>query len=319
METITLERVSELLFEHDNFLILMHKSPDGDTVGSGYALCMALRSMGKKADTLCGDEIPDMYDYFMDFAPNEGIEPEYIISVDLATTNLLSGKALEYKDRINLCIDHHGSNTGFAEYGYVDGKVSSCAEIIKYLFDVMRIEIDKDMANALFTGICTDTGCFKYSSVSPTTHRVAAELMELGADSAYICHLMFDSKSRSKILLEKAVLETLEFYCNGEIAFVLITKDIMEQSGAKECDTDGISSIPRQIEGVKIGITMREKDGGEYRFSVRTSDEIDASEICRKFGGGGHKAAAGCSMQKEEDTAKNDMLQVCISMLEGAV
>ncbi len=319
METITLEQVSRLLFEKDNFLILMHKSPDGDAVGSGYALCMALRSMGKKADTLCGDPIPEMYRYFTDCVPDQGVDPEYIISVDLATTNLLCGKAAEYKDRVDLCIDHHGSNTSYAKAGYVDGTISSCAEIIKYLFDVMQIEIDKNMANAIFTGICTDTGCFKYSSVSPQTHRTAADLMELGADSAYICHLMFDSKSKSKIMLEKFVLETLEFFSGGKVAFVLITKFMMEQSGALECDTDGISSMPRQIEGVKIGITMREKDGGEYRFSVRTSDEIDASAICKNFGGGGHKAAAGCSMHKSMQEAKDEMLKVCISMLEEMV
>ena len=317
MKPITLEQIAEILREHDNYLILMHKSPDGDAIGSAYALCMALRKMGKKADTLCGDEIPEMYSYFTDLAPNEGFEPEFIISVDLATTNLLSGKAAEYSDRIDLCIDHHGSNNGFAAVGYVDGRVSSCAEIIKYLFDVMGTDIDSGIADAVFTGICTDTGCFKYSSVSPATHRAAAELMEHGAQSAFICHLMFDSKSRSKILLEKMVLESLEFHCGGQLAIINITRKMMEESGARESDTDGIASIPRQIQGVKIGITMREKPGGEFRFSVRTSDDIDASVICGNFGGGGHRAAAGCSIKKELSQAREDMLCVCRQLLEG--
>lgn len=319
MKAITLEQIAEILREHDNYLILMHKSPDGDAVGSAYALCMALRKMGKRVDTLCGDEIPPMYGYFTELAPNEGVEPEFIISVDLATTSLLSGRAADYSDRVDLCIDHHGSNNGYAAVGYVDGKVSSCAEIIKYLFDVMKTDIDKAIADAIFTGICTDTGCFKYSSVSPATHRVAAQLMELGADSAYICHLMFDSKSRGKILLEKMVLDTLEFYCGGALAVVCVTLDMMKSSGAKDCDIDGIASIPRQIEGVKLGVTMREKPGGEYRFSVRSCDEIDASSICKSFGGGGHRAAAGCSINKDKETAKAEMLDVCIRAVEGAV
>ncbi len=316
MESITLEQAAEYLREHDKYLILMHKSPDGDAVGSGYALCMALRNMGKRADTLCGDIIPPMYGYFTDMVQNEGFEPECIVSVDLATTNLLSGKALEYKDRIDLCIDHHGSNTGFAKYGFVDGRISSCAEIIKYLFDTMKIEITKNIADALFTGICTDTGCFKYSSVSPQTHIAAADLMEKGADSGYICHAMFDNKSKSKILLEKMVLDTLEFYGGECIAFVVITKAMMDESGAMECETDGIASIPRQIEGVKIGVTMKEKENGEYRFSVRTSDEIDASVICSRFGGGGHKAAAGCSIHSTFRDAKEKMIAACIEILE---
>lgn len=315
MENITLEQAAEFLKEHDRYLILMHKSPDGDAVGSGYALCMALRSIGKKADTLCGDPIPDIYGYFTELAPNEGFEPEYIISVDLASSSLLSGKAVEYKDRVDLCIDHHGSNTGYARYGYVDGKVSSCAEIIKYLLDELKIEITKDIANAVFTGICTDTGCFKYSSVSPDTHRVAAELMEKGADSGYICYMMFDNKSKSKISLEKMVLDTLEFYCGDKIAFVAVTAEMIQKTGAQECDLDGIPSIPRQIEGVKIGITMKEKPGGEYRFSVRTSEDVDASEICGHFGGGGHRAAAGCSIHKPMETAKMEMLTVCRKIL----
>ena len=189
----------------------------------------------------------EMYSYFTDLAPNEGFEPEFIISVDLATTNLLSGKAAEYSDRIDLCIDHHGSNNGFAAVGYVDGRVSSCAEIIKYLFDVMGTDTDSGIADAVFTGICTDTGCFKYSSVSPATHRAAAELMEHGAQSAFICHLMFDSKSRSKILLEKMVLESLEFHCGGQLAIINITRKMMEESGARESDTDDLKVAMEEL------------------------------------------------------------------------
>lgn len=181
----------------------------------------------------------------------------------------------------------------------------------------MGTDIDSGIADAVFTGICTDTGCFKYSSVSPATHRAAAELMEHGAQSAFICHLMFDSKSRSKILLEKMVLESLEFHCGGQLAIINITRKMMEESGARESDTDGIASIPRRIQGVKIGITMREKPGGEFRFSVRTSDDIDASVICGNFGGGGHRAAAGCSIKKELSQAREDMLCVCRQLLEG--
>ena len=319
MKAITLEQTAQFLKEYDKYLILMHKSPDGDTIGCGYGLCMALRSIGKKADVLCGDPVPLIYKYFTDCVSNEGFEPEYIVSVDVATTKLLSGKALEYQDSIDLCIDHHGSNTGFAKYGYVNGKTSSCAEIIKDLLDIMKVDITKDIANAVFTGICTDTGCFKYASVSPETHRAAADLMEKGAQSGYICYMMFDNKSKSKMMLEKMVLDTLEYYCDGQIAFVLTTLGMIEKSGAVESDLDGIASIPRQIEGVKIGITMKEKENGECRFSVRTSEEIDASAICSQFGGGGHKAAAGCSIHKALPDAKKDMLEACIKMLEGNV
>lgn len=315
MKTITLESVAELLLQNDNYIVLMHKSPDGDAVGSAYGLCTALRNIGKKANPLCGDEIPSCYSYITENFEYEEFEEKFIISVDLASTALLSGKAKDYSESVDLCIDHHFSNTGYAKEGYVNGESSSCAEIIKELLDILSPDISKDTANALFTGICTDTGCFKYSSVSPKTHRIAAELMEKGAESAAICKLMFDTKSREKLELEKMVLETLEYFEDGKIAMIQITDDIMKKSGADPGDTESIASIPCQISGVKIGVTMKEKENGEYRFSVRTTGDNDACEICKTFGGGGHKAAAGCSIFKEREAAKEDMIAACKAAL----
>lgn len=319
MEILTLEQTAKLLPEKDHFLVLMHKSPDGDAIGSAYGLCLALRSLGKMANPLCGDEIPKDYSYITDNFTFQDFVPEFIISVDLASTSLLSGKAKDYAERIDLCIDHHGSNTGFAVSGYVDAKAPACAEIIKDLLELMHIRFTREMANAIFTGISTDTGCFKYSSVTPKTHRVAADLMEYGAESAKICRIMFDSKSRSKLAMEKMVMDTLEYDADGAIAIVSITLDIMARSGAVPGDIEGVASMPRQIEGVKIGVTLKEKENGECRFSVRTSDDIDASAICKLFGGGGHHAAAGCSIYGTIPEAREKMLAACRAALEGTI
>ncbi len=317
MKEITLEQAGKWLREHDNYVILMHKSPDGDAVGCAYGLSIALRSIGKKAEPVCGDPVPEMYSYITDGFEHQCFEAECIISVDLATVDLLSGEAREYGKRVDLCIDHHASNTGFAAMGYVEGKAPSCAEIVKKLIEEIQIKITPDIADALFTGLCTDTGCFKYSSVTPETHRIAADLMEYGANSTKICRIMFDSKSRARLDMEKMVLDTLEYHEDGQIALVQITNDIMERSGAVAGDTEGVASIPRQIEGVKIGVTMKEKENGEYRFSVRTSDDIDASVICKRFGGGGHRAASGCSIYADRESAKQKMLAVCKEVLKG--
>lgn len=317
MAAITLEQAGRLLLKNDDFLILMHKSPDGDAIGSGYGLCLALRKLGKRADTLCGDEIPELYSYITEKAPIIGVEPRFIVSVDLATTDLLSGKALEYAEKIDLCIDHHGSNTDYAASSYVDGSSASCAEIIKSLIDSMGLETDSEIADALFTGVCTDTGCFKFSNVKPQTHRIAAELMECGANSAEICRVMFDCKSRAKLELERMILETLEYAADGRVAFVCITKKMMDDSGAAPGDTEGIAGMTKQIEGVLAGITMKEKDNGEYRISVRSSTDIDASAICAQFGGGGHKAAAGCSIFGEMEEAKAKIISACVRAVEA--
>ncbi len=316
MKAITLEQIASLLRQNDDYLILMHKSPDGDAVGCGYGLCHILRMLGKRADALCGDEIPPVYSYFTAGIPPMGVKPAFVISVDLATTDLLSGDALAYAENIDLCIDHHGSNTGFAKMGYVDASAASCAEIILHLLDALGMIPDKIASDAIFTGVCTDTGCFKFSNVTPATHRIAARLMEYGADSTEICRLMFDCKSRQKIELERMVLDTIEFAADGEVAFVCITQEMMEKSGASQADTDGIAGITKRIEGVRIGITMKEKENSEYRISVRSSTDIDASEICAQFGGGGHKAAAGCSIIKPFEEAKADIIAACVRAVE---
>ena len=316
MRELTIEQAASLLKNKDNIIVLMHKSPDGDAVGCAYGLSLALRAIGKKAEPLCGDEIPKDYDFITNIFEHQEFEPEFVVSVDLATTELLSGKAAEFSEKIDLCIDHHASNTGYAKEGYVDGKIASCAEIVMEVIKCFLPDITKEIADALFTGICTDTGCFKYASVSPSTHRAAAELMEYGADSKYICRRIFDTKSKEKLAMERMILDTLIYDSDGKIALVCITKEIMEKSGALQGDTDGIAAIPRQIEGVKIGVTLKEKENGEYRFSVRTGDEIDASSICKNFGGGGHKAAAGCTIFADFETAKEKMLIACRQALE---
>lgn len=296
MKTITINECAERLLNADNILILMHKSPDGDAIGCAYALAHALRKSGKKAMPVCSDDIPKKYSYITDTLERQDFEPEYIVSVDLADTPLFGDKLIQYKNKVNLCIDHHGSNTGFAEYGYVDSGAGACAQIIKKVIDSMGIEIDKNIANPIFTGIATDTGCFKYSNTSVESYRMAAELLEHGAEGFFINNLMFDTKSRQRLELERFALESIKFYNDGQIAVIFITLDMMESSGAEEGDTEGLSAIPRQIEGVRIGITFREKEKGNFKISMRSSGDIDVSALCKHFGGGGHKAAAGCSI-----------------------
>ena len=316
MKELTIEQIAEVLRSEDNIIILMHKSPDGDAVGSAYGLCLALRAIGKRAEPLCGDEIPRDYEFITEKFEHQEFDPSFVVSVDLATIQLLSGRAAEFADMVDLCIDHHASNTGYAKEGYVDGKKASCAEIVMDVIKALSSGFSKEIADALFTGICTDTGCFKYSSVSPSTHRAAAELMESGADSTGICRRIFDTKSKEKLAMEKMVMETIKYYAGGRIALVCITNEIMEKSGAVQGDTDGIAAMPRQIEGVKIGVTLKEKENGEYRFSVRTGELIDASKICRKFGGGGHWAAAGCSIYADFETAREKMIEACKEALK---
>lgn len=314
---ITLESAAKTLLSKDKILILTHRSPDGDTIGSGYALAMALRKLGKSVKVDCTDPFPEKYSYFTDKLEKLEFDEEFVVSVDIADTKLLGEKLSDYADKIDLCIDHHGSNTKYAKEYYVEASAAAAAQVIAKLIRLMNVEFDKDIANAIYTGITTDTGCFRYTNVTAETHRIAADMIDCGAESGMINRLMFETKSRSRLEIERRVMDSIQFYLDGRCAIAYATVDMMKESGAVDSDMEGVSSLPRQIEGVMAGITLREKNNGKFKVSVRTTDELDASAICANFGGGGHKAAAGCMITGTLNEAIEQIIEVVRQALEG--
>lgn len=314
---ITLESAAKTLLSKDKILILTHRSPDGDTIGSGYALAMALRKLGKSVKVDCTDPFPEKYSYFTDKLEKLEFDEEFVVSVDIADTKLLGEKLSDYADKIDLCIDHHGSNTKYAKEYYVEASAAAAALVIAKLIRLMNVDFDKDIANAIYTGITTDTGCFRYTNVTAETHRIAADMIDCGAESGMINRLMFETKSRSRLEIERRVMDSIQFYLDGRCAIAYATIDMMKESGAVDSDMEGVSSLPRQIEGVMAGITLREKNNGKFKVSVRTTDELDASAICANFGGGGHKAAAGCMITGTLNEAIEQIIEVVRQALEG--
>ncbi len=312
---ISLCEICDILKNNDFFTILMHQSPDGDTVGSAYALCRALQKHGKHAKVLCSDKISDKFDYIKKSVVSEIFADNFIISVDISDTKLLGENLSHYSNKINLCIDHHSSNVGYAENNFVNSRASATCEIIFELIKLMNIEIDKQIADSIYTGISTDTGCFKYSNVTFKTHLIAAELLEIGSKSAYINRIMFDTKTKQRLKLEKLVMETLEFYCKDKCAVINLTNDMLEKCDYKEEDTDGISSIPKRISGVEVGVTIIEKETNSFKVSIRTDGNINASNICFKFGGGGHRAAGGCKINGEFPKVKQKIIKAVFEEL----
>lgn len=312
-----LESAAKTLLSKDKILILTHRSPDGDTIGSGYALAMALRKLGKSVKVDCTDPFPEKYSYFTDKLEKLEFDEEFVVSVDIADTKLLGEKLSDYADKIDLCIDHHGSNTKYAKEYYVEVSAAAAAQVIAKLIRLMNVEFDKDIANAIYTGITTDTGCFRYTNVTAETHRIAADMIDCGAESGMINRLMFETKSRSRLEIERRVMDSIQFYLDGRCAIAYATIDMMKESGAVDNDMEGVSSLPRQIEGVMAGITLREKNNGKFKVSVRTTDELDASAICANFGGGGHKAAAGCMITGTLNEAIEQIIEVVRQALEG--
>lgn len=312
---ITPKAVAELLLASDDILLLAHRSPDGDTLGSCFALYWALSEIGKRAYVRCADPFPDKYDYFLPEAMTT-FPPKLIVTVDISDDQLLGGLREEYRGKIDLCIDHHQTNTDFARHRCLNSKMAATAQLVREILREMGVSISARVADCLFTGITTDTGCFRYSNTTADTHRTAAELIELGASAAEINRRMFELRTKGRVQVEKMVLGSLQYDFDGRVATVCISKDILERSGALEHELEGLSSIPRTIEGVLVGVTFSEREGG-YKLSVRTGKELDASGICRRFGGGGHKRAAGCFISGDYQSACEQMHRVLGEILEG--
>lgn len=304
---ITIEQVCRLLNSHDNILLLTHMNPDGDTLGSAFGLQLALEKLGKQVRVECSDPFPERYDFFRPKAPPKVFSPDFIVAVDIADQQLFGAKLEPYKGRVDLCIDHHPSNTRYAAASCVRPEAGATAEVIWAVILGMGVQPDRPMATCLYTGISTDTGCFKYSNATAQTHRIAAELMDLGVDHAKIDRLMFDVKSKARIEMERRVIAGLEYFCDHKGALIYFTRQMLEETGANEAELDGLSVIPRQIEGVEVGVTLREKEEG-FKVSLRTNEYLDASAICASLGGGGHVRAAGCFVSGSLEEAKRKVV-----------
>lgn len=301
---INLYELAKYFEAHDNYEILTHAYPDGDTLGSGFALCAALQQIGKKARVITTN-IPSKFAYLTTVIEQQTFDAETIVSVDVAADTLLGSNMGKYIGKIDVCIDHHGSNTITAKEKFVDRFASANCEILYKLFMRMHVKITKEIADCLYTGISTDTGCFRYTNTTAETMRVAASLMDFGCNTAYINKVMFETKSKAKVLIEHAVYDTMTYCANGKCAIICTTLDMLSKLDVGDDEMEGLASIPRQIEGVLIGITIREKESGFFKISVRTNNNINASEFCQKFGGGGHPAAAGCTMKGSLDEVKS--------------
>ncbi len=310
---ITAGEAAKILQSNDSYLILTHAHPDGDTLGSGFGLCSALRKMGKKANVICSDEIPAKFGY-LTVEGDETFEPQTVISVDVADPKLLGSLQAEYGGRVLLAIDHHSSNVKFAENLYLEGESASACECVYKVIKELGAEVTPFIASCLYTGIATDTGCFKFSNTTPRTHIFAAELIEKGADSAEINRVMFEVKTKSRLEMERRVLDEIEYLADGKCAIVTVSQKMINETQCDSSDMDGISALSRQIEGVLIGVTVREKTDGNWKISVRTFEPYDAAAICRVFGGGGHVRAAGCefscSLEETKAQLKAEILKV---------
>ncbi len=303
-----IKKAAEFIKSNDNFCFLCHKRVDGDTLGAAYSLYYACVILNKNSVVKTyEDEVSERFSFI--YPEKEVIEKfkiEHYVSVDVADLNLLEEV---YKNKkISLCIDHHETNKIVADLKCVDEKSAATCEIIYLILKELGVKINKEIANCLYLGISTDTGCFKYKNVTSKTHKIAADLIELGADFYNINFIAFDKKSKNRLKLEALVIENLKYYFNDRCVIVFITKDVMNSSGASLEDCGSVSYIAASCEDALISITAKEEGNG-FKISVRTRGFCDASLFCKRFNGGGHKNASGCFIEGKKEEVLKELLK----------
>lgn len=293
---MTIQEAAQMLMGMQDVLILTHRRPDGDTIGSAAALCLGLRQLGKTAYVLPNEEAHHLFDpYFEGVLAPAAFQPQAVVTVDLASRSLMPGNAAHLADRIDLCLDHHGSNEGYAAHSCVLPEAAACGEIILAVLQEMGVALNGHMAMLLYMAIATDTGCFVYSNTTPQTHRAAALLLEQEFDLAWVNERHFRQKSLIRMQLESRLLQEMDLLEEGTLAFVYVTLALVQELGATEEDLDDISAFIGLLAGVKTAVTVRQLGPEECKISVRSDGKtVNASAVCAQFGGGGHPAAAGC-------------------------
>lgn len=282
----------------DRVLVACHRSPDGDACGSSHALVWTLRQMGKEAAVYCPEPFGKDFSYLTEEEPETvPFQPEHYVTVDVADPEMLMNAP--FADQIEICLDHHRTNSVSAPYRYIDSDSASCGEIVLDLIRELGLEPDRKTALAIYTALATDTGLFRYSNTNEKTFLAAAYLSRFveKEDFYRINKLLFETKSLKRLSLESYAVSKVGFAAGGKLAALAVSLENQRELGATYSDLDVLINVIRQIEGVTVSMVAKEREEGVYKVSVRSESGFDASDFCAHFGGGGHIAAAGCTLK----------------------
>ena len=294
-----LDEMIQKIQQSNKIAVFAHVNPDGDAMGSSLAMYLALKGLKKDVDIIipeharCFDFMPSI-----DEIKTEGVgKYDLAIALDCATQQRLADPTSCFVNaKSNMQIDHHVSNSRYAEFDYVDPVAPACAQILIRVLEYWDIEITKEIGTCLLTGLITDTGGFAYEGVTAETFELVADLLNKGINISKIYKRVLQTSSVSKFELSKIATDRLEFFENGKITFTYITQDDEKSVNAEIGDYEGLVDIGRDIEGVEVSILLREVKDGGFKVSMRSNEYVNVSDICIMFGGGGHIRAAGCTI-----------------------
>ena len=319
-KALSLDELCQRLCQNKKTLIIYHIRSDADAVGSAFALKELLRLMGIPAVCACSDEVPDRLRFLSEDAqgsvvPEEGMSlgHERVISVDSASPAQLGDMFTALRRDVDIMIDHHGTGTVYAD-NYIVPTAAATGEIIyavaKRLMETGQVSLlTPRFYTCVYAAISSDTGGFRFANVTPTTHRIAAELMESGIDTADVNHKLFASKSHAQLTAEGEAARRLKLWCDGRVASVAMPYADRIELGLSDNDMETVIDIPRSLAGVEVAFFVRQIVAEpKFRVSMRSSVDFDVSAVCRRFGGGGHVRASGCSIEAPDIATAEKML-----------
>lgn len=313
-----MKKVAELIKKAKKAVLLPHISADADALASCQAMRCALESIGIDAVIIAEEKVEARLGFIADgICIFDGSIPEFDTCVVLDCGDLdRTGKRAEIVNSANFVIniDHHSTNKGFGDASIVRADASATGEILYSLFKEMGVSITQEIAKYLYTAICSDTGCFAYSNVSPDTFITASELIKLDINHAEIARLLFDCVDIDEELLKAELTKNIKSYCDGKVTIVTMTEEFAKKFGLNSDEVDGLVDMPRRIRGTEIAVSLKEVNG-KIRVSLRSNGDADVSKVALKFDGGGHIKAAGCSIYKDIKEAEVLIVAACEEVL----
>lgn len=316
MEKRTMNKeLIQLINDHDEIMLLTHVSPDGDALGSTFALNAYLKDLGKKTYVVHNDQVPSN---LMIVANDEiyteeafdglGVNPTLVFSMDSGDEGRLGTRVKYLESRTSICIDHHITNVGFCDYNYLDSKASSTGELLYELLFTDDMPVSKTVASAIYVAILMDTGGFRYSNTSSRTMEVVAKLFAAGINYVDLNIEVYQNVPVNKFKMTNLILGTLELSHDNRVGFVYITEDMLKAKGLELDDTDGVIENVRDIDSVEVALFIKEVAPNIYKGSARSKRFYDVSSYCMQFGGGGHVHAAGFTIEGSFEEIKERML-----------
>lgn len=315
---MTLDNILEQINKAEKIVILTHENPDGDAMGSSLAMYHALKAYGKNPDLVI-PEHPKVFECLPginEIKTETNIEHyDLAISLDCASIKMLNGFAQYFENaKEKVCIDHHGTNTMFGDYNYVNPDAPACAQILLVILEYFGIEITKEIGTCILAGIITDTGGFKYQGVTAETFEFVAWLLNKGVNVSKVYHQVLQTKTKANFELHRIANNRIEFLADGKIAYTYITEEDEKNVHAESGDHEGIVEIGRDVEGVEVSIFIRQTERG-CKVSLRSNDYVNVSDACVVFGGGGHPRAAGCIIQSNMEQVKDKVIKEVMRLL----